>query len=168
MVFEGGKGDGWALSAEKIPADSLLHGCIMLFLSPFYFTRNLIRILLSQKYPTLSVFSGYFWYSCHTMAFVEISSFHHYQPSNAGLRRNEQPTASKLHVFTACRKGNDPTALGPSKKPSGILQNYDLIEILNLDDPSPKEPFNQFHMSTKDFDDIQKDPESTVLRRCIR
>ena len=81
------------------------------------------------------------------MAFIEMGSFCHYQPLDAGLRSDGWLTASNLRVSTARRKGNNPTALGPSKKSSGIPQDCDWIEALDMAGPPPEEPLNPFHVS---------------------
>lgn len=63
------------------------------------------------------------------MAFVGMGSFYRYQPLKASLRRDKRPTASNLRLSRAHARGNDLTSLGLSKKPSGRLQDYYLIEF---------------------------------------
>lgn len=71
-----------------------------------------------------------------------MGSFHHCQPSNAGLHRDERSTISNLCICTDRRNGKYPAVLGPSKNPNEILQDEDRIEILNMTGPSLKEPLN--------------------------
>lgn len=101
------------------------------------------------------------------MAFVEMGSFHHYQPPNAGLRRDGRPTASNLRVSTARGKGNNPTALGPGKKWSGILQDHDLIETLDMTALPPDESLDPFHVPAPNLNGTEREAEGTVFRRCI-
>ena len=96
-----------------------------------------------------------------------MGSFHHFQHLKAGLPRDRRPTASNLLIPAAGREGNKPTALGPSKKQSGILLGYYWIEILDMTRPLPKELLNPFYMPVLDPDSTEIDSEGTVLRRCI-
>ncbi|MCJ1396754.1 hypothetical protein MMC18_009646 [Xylographa bjoerkii] len=59
----------------------------------------------------------------------------------------------------ACGKDDIPPALGPSKEWSGIIQNYDLIETIDMAGPPPKEPFNPFQGPAPDLDCTKKDAE---------
>ena len=101
------------------------------------------------------------------MAFVKINSFYHYQPPTADLRRDKRPTASNLRLPTAYAKDNDLTFLGPSKEPSGRLQDYDLIEVLDMTGPPPEEPLHPFHAPAPDLDYTERDAEGRIPSRCF-
>lgn len=97
------------------------------------------------------------------MAFVEMGSFHHYQPPKASLHRVGRPTTFNLFLSTARGKGKNLTALGPSKKLSEFLQDDDCIEILDMAGSPPKESLNQFDVSASDLDDTQRNMEGRAL-----
>ena len=80
----------------------------------------------------------------------------------AGLCNDGRPAASDFRLSTAHAKGNNPGALGPSQKPRGSPQGYDLIEILDMTDP-PKDPFTLFDVPAPDLDCTQRYAEGTVL-----
>ena len=101
------------------------------------------------------------------MAFVDMDLVKFYQPPNmAGQCSDGRPATSDFHLSTACTKGNNPRALGLSKRPSGILQGYDWIQVLDMTDP-PKDPLNPFDVPAPDLDCIQRDAEGTILRHYL-
>ena len=101
------------------------------------------------------------------MAFVEMDSFYHYQPPKAGLRRDGRPTASNLRVPAAGGEGNNLRSLGESKKPSGRLEDYDVIEVVNMTGPRPEEPPNPFCVPAPDLDCTERDAEGNIPYRCF-
>jgi hypothetical protein len=79
-----------------------------------------------------------------------------YQPSiTASLRSDERSTVSKLHVFTAYEKG---------KKANESLQDFDLIEFLDMTESPPKKYTDSLHMSASNLC-IKKDVKDTVFYR---
>ena len=101
------------------------------------------------------------------MAFIDMNTNQFYQPLKAaGTRKDGQPAVSSLRPSTAHGESNNPTALGPSKKGSEILQNYDLIEILDMTAPLPKEPFDPFHMPAPNLSGTKTDAGGTILHHC--
>ncbi len=68
-----------------------------------------------------------------------MDSVQFYQPPiTAGLRSDGRPTVSNLHVPTACGKG---------KKASESLQDFDLIQFLDMTGPPPQESTDPLHIS---------------------
>lgn len=56
------------------------------------------------------------------MTLINMDSAQFYQPLKAvGIRKDGRPAASSLRIPIARGKGNDPTALRPSKEPSKRL-----------------------------------------------
>jgi hypothetical protein len=79
-----------------------------------------------------------------------------YQPPiTASLRSDGRSTVSKLHVSTAYEKG---------KKASESLQDFDLIEFLDMTGPPPKEYTDSLHMPASNLC-IEKDARDTVFYR---
>ena len=102
------------------------------------------------------------------MALVDMDTVQFYQPAKAvGQRKNGQPATSSLRVPMACGSGNTPPFVGPDSEWSGILQNCDLIEIVDMTGPPPNEPFNLFQGLARDPDSTKKDAEGTVFRGCF-
>lgn len=97
------------------------------------------------------------------MAFVEVGSFNHYQPANAGLHRDERSITSNLCVSTCRGKDKNLTALRSSKNLSEFLQDDDCIEILNMIGPPPKELLNQLDVSASNLDGIQRNMKGRAL-----
>lgn len=97
------------------------------------------------------------------MAFIEMGSFHHYQPRNAGLHRDERSKTSNLCLSSARGKGKIFTALGPSKKLSEFLRDDDCIEILDMAGPPPKKSLNQSDVPASDLDDTQRNMKGRAL-----
>lgn len=91
-----------------------------------------------------------------------MDSVQFYQPpTTTGLRSDGRPTVSNLHVPTACGEGNKLTAPGPSQKASKSLQDYDLIEFLDMTGPPPKESTDPLHMPAPNLC-TEKDARGTV------
>ena len=101
------------------------------------------------------------------MASVGKGSFYHCQPSTVGLRCDERPTVSNLHLPAAHVRGNDCTSLGPSKKMSGRLQDYDLIEIVNMSGLPREESHNLIRAPALGLDYTERDAEGTVPYYCF-
>ncbi len=86
-----------------------------------------------------------------------MDSVHSYQPpATAGLRSDGRPTVSNLHVPTVCGKG---------KKASESLQDFDLIEFLDMTEPPPKESTDPLHMSAQNLC-AEKDAGGIVSYHC--
>ena len=91
-----------------------------------------------------------------------------YQPAKAvGRLKDGRPAVSSVHVPMTCGKGNTPPALGLNKGWSGVLQNYDLIETIDMISPPPAEPFNLFQGLARDLDITEKDAQGIVVRECF-
>ena len=77
------------------------------------------------------------------MTLVDMNTVLFYQPPKVvGQCKNGRPAISSLCVPMACGKSDIPPALESSMKWSGIFQNCDLIEIVDIDGPPLKKPFN--------------------------
>lgn len=97
------------------------------------------------------------------MAFIDMNTNQFYQPLKAvGTRKDRQPAAFSLRPTTVHAKSNDPTALRPSKKGSKILQDYDLIESLDMSATLPKEPLDPFHMPAPNLNGTKTDAGGTI------
>jgi len=82
-----------------------------------------------------------------------MDSVQFYQPpTTASLRSDGRPTVSNLHV---------PTAYGKGKKASESLQDFDLIEFLDMNGPPPKEPTDPLHIPAPNLC-TEKDARGTV------
>lgn len=101
------------------------------------------------------------------MASVGKGSFYHYQPPPVGLRCDEQPTASNLRLPAAHARGNDRTSLGPSKKTSGRLQDYDPIEIVDMSGLPREESHNPIRAPALGLDYTERDAEGTIPYYCF-
>lgn len=101
------------------------------------------------------------------MTLVDMDSAQFYQPfKTASMHKDKRPIAPRLRVPLAPGKGNDPMALGSSKKPSGRLQDYDLIEILDMTGPTPKESHDPIRTSALDLC-IEGDAPGTIPYHCF-
>ena len=93
-----------------------------------------------------------------------MNSAQFYQPPKAaGIRNNGRLAGCNLRLPTTHRKDNDPIALGPNKKGSGILQNDNTVEILDTTSLLPKEPLSLFPMPTLNLNGTEADPGGRVL-----
>ena len=101
------------------------------------------------------------------MTFVGMDCFRHYQPPNAVLHHDGRPTASSLRVPVASGESNEPIALGSSKKPNGTHQDFDLIEILDMNGSTMKEPLNPLHEPVSDLNTTQVNARGTSLCHCL-
>ena len=98
------------------------------------------------------------------MVFVNMDSAQFYQPLKAaGMRNDGRPAGCNLRLPTARGKDSDPTALGLNKKGSGILQNDNTIEILDMTGSLPREPLGPFPIPTLNFNSTEADPRGRVL-----
>ncbi len=79
------------------------------------------------------------------------------------MRNDGRPVDCNLHLPTAHGKYNYPTALGPNKKGSRILQDDNTIEILDMTGSLPKEPLSPFPMPTLNLIGTEADPGGRVL-----
>lgn len=87
------------------------------------------------------------------MALADLNSIQFYQPlTTAGLRSDGRPTVSNLHV---------PTAYGKGKKASESLQDFGVIEFLDMTGPPPKEPIDPLHIPAPNLC-TEKDASGTV------
>ena len=84
------------------------------------------------------------------------------------MHNDGRPAGYNLRLPTAHRKDNDPTALRPNKKGSGILQNNDTIEILDTTGLLPKEPLSPFPIPTLNLNGTEADPGGKVLRHLFK
>jgi len=73
----------------------------------------------------------------------------------ASLRSDERFTVFKLYVFTTYEK---------SKKASESLQDFDLIEFLDMTKSSPKKYIDSLHMLASNLC-IEKDAKDTIFYR---
>jgi hypothetical protein len=101
------------------------------------------------------------------MAFVGMDSFRHYQPPNAVLHHDGQPTASSLRVPVASGESNKSMALGSSKKPNGTPQDFDLIETLDMTGSTTQEPLDPLHEPASDLNTTQVNAGGTPLCHCL-
>lgn len=96
------------------------------------------------------------------MTLVDMDSAYFYQPLKAaGMRKDGRLAASSLRVPIAPGKGNDHMALRPSKQPSGRLQDYELIGILDMTRLTPKESHDPIRQSALDLC-IEADAPGTI------
>ncbi len=106
----------------------------------------------AKKYQTSFGSSSELLHLCPTTTLVNMDSVQFYQPpTTTGLRSDGRPTVSNLHVSTA---------FGKSKKASESLQDFDLIQFLDMTGPPPKESTDPLHMPapnlcTKEMPEVQ-------------
>ena len=98
------------------------------------------------------------------MAFVDLDSQYFYrQPSTkAGLAGKKRLTAFNAGVPTIAGEEKAAAAFGSHHESSTSLQEYDVIEILDMTAPSEKEPLNVFHKPAPDLKDIEAAAEGKV------
>jgi hypothetical protein len=90
------------------------------------------------------------------MTLVDMDSVHFYRPpTKAGLPGDGQPTATINLVPSVGGDGKPPTTLGPSHELKETLRDDDLIEIIDMTAPSPRECLSPFHELVLDFQDIE-------------
>jgi len=86
-----------------------------------------------------------------TMAFVNMDSVHFYQPpSMAGRLGKRRSAASNLDVCAVNNENYNSMTVEPSSNPSGRLEDYDLIESLDLTVSLPRESLDLFREPTVD------------------
>ncbi|KAL8696688.1 MAG: hypothetical protein Q9201_007534 [Fulgogasparrea decipioides] len=79
------------------------------------------------------------------MAVVSMDAINFYEPPpRAGLRGDKRPPVSNGNVSILGEWCEGRQAFGPSQRPNGRLQDYDLIEVLDMTTPPPNEPFDPF------------------------
>ena len=97
-----------------------------------------------------------------TMAFVNMDSVHFYQPpSMAGRPGKRRSAASNLDVCAVSNESYNSMTLEPSSNPSGRLEDYDLIESLDLTVSLPGESLDLFREPTVDPRDAQSHAPGT-------
>ena len=70
------------------------------------------------------------------MDFIDLDTAQFYQPpTRTGRRGHRQFVASSRGVPTAHKERDNPVSFGPSNMPSGRLEDYDLIECVDLTGP---------------------------------
>lgn len=98
------------------------------------------------------------------MTLVNMDSLQFWQPpSTAGLRRDERPTVSHLHVSTACGKDKELVAPGRSRKASESLPAYE-IKLHDMIGLPPKESSGPLHMPAPNLR-TEKAAQGTVSYR---
>ena len=103
------------------------------------------------------------------MALFDMNTNQSYQSLKAaGIRKDGQPVACSLRPSTAHAKSNDPTVLRPSKKGREILQDYDLIEILDMTATLPKEPLDLVHMPAPNINATKTDAGGIILHHRLK
>lgn len=80
------------------------------------------------------------------MAVVSMDAMNFYEPPpRASLRGDKRPPGSNGNVPILGERCEGRQAFGPSNRPNGRLQDYDLIEVLDMTTPPPDEPFDPFN-----------------------
>lgn len=98
------------------------------------------------------------------MAFVDLDSQHFYRqpPTKAGLVGKKRLIASNADVLTNGRAEKAAAAFRSRDESSANLQEYDVIEILDMTASSEKKHFNIFHEPASDFKDIETTVKNKV------
>lgn len=98
------------------------------------------------------------------MAFFDLDSQHFYrQPStNAGLADKKRLIASNTNVPTMGREKTTAAVITSRNESSATLEEYDLIEMLDMTAPSEKKLLNSFHEPASDLKDIEAAVEGKV------
>ena len=80
------------------------------------------------------------------MAFVNMDAINFYEqpPPKAGPRGEKRPPASNGNVPAAGEQCETREAFGPNNRPSGRLQDCDLVEVLDMATSPPDEPLDPF------------------------
>lgn len=100
------------------------------------------------------------------MAFVNMDSVHFYQPpSMAGRPEKTRSAASNLDVCAVSNESYNFITIEPSSNPSGRLEDYDLIEFLDLTVSLPGESLDLFREPTVDPRDAQSHAPGTCHPR---
>lgn len=91
-----------------------------------------------KKFELLK-FSDYLLHLHCIMMFVDTNSVHFYQSLKADLHSDVQCIIFNLCVLTADEENNNSEAVESSKKLSKTVQDYNLIELLDMNTLSAKE-----------------------------
>lgn len=101
------------------------------------------------------------------MAFVDMDSAQFYQPPKAtGMRKEGRPTDCNLRPY-GLWEGQRCYGSWTEWKGSKILQNFNVIETLDMTGPLSREPSNSLHMSVLNFNGTEADIGGTFLHRCL-
>ena len=93
--------------------------------------------------------------------------FRHYQSLNIVLHYDERLTIFSLRVLVISEESNESITLELNRKSNKTHQDFDLIEILNINDFTTKKSLNLLYKSASDLNITQVNARNTSLCHCL-